>query len=119
MTESPEPEGTHKDDLSSPWAITKHMNFNKGKCWILHWVQGNPGYVYRLGNEGLESSAVKKDLGVLVHGKLNLISSALAARRANCVLGSIRHSITSRSREGIVLLCSALVWPHLEYCVQF
>ncbi|KAJ7425305.1 hypothetical protein WISP_24295 [Willisornis vidua] len=29
------------------------------------------------------------------------------------------HSITSWSREGIVPVCSALGWPHLEYCVEF
>lgn len=29
-------------------------------------------------------------------------------------LGCFRHSTASRSREGIVLLCSVLVWPHLK-----
>ena len=31
----------------------------------------------------------------------------------------VHHSITSRSKEVIILLCLALVWPHLEYHVQF
>ena len=44
---------------------------------------------------------------------------ALAAKRANCILGCIKHSITSWSIQGIILLYSALVQPHLEYCVQF
>ncbi|KAK4806977.1 hypothetical protein QYF61_027344 [Mycteria americana] len=35
------------------------------------------------------------------------------------ILGCIKHSITSSSGEVIILLCLALVWPHLEYCVQF
>ncbi|KAJ7420334.1 hypothetical protein BTVI_21854 [Pitangus sulphuratus] len=94
---------------SEDWAITNHMKFNKGNCWILHLGWGNPGCVDGLGNEMLESSAMERDLRVLVNGKLNMSHCALAARRANCVQGGIRKSIS----------CSALVQPCLEVSVQF
>ena len=44
---------------------------------------------------------------------------AQAARKARHDLGCIKHSITNRPREVIVLFFTALVWPHLEYCVRF
>ena len=50
----------------------------------------------------LESSPMERDLGVWVDGKLNTSQRrALAAKRANCVLGCIQHSIPSLSRKGM------------------
>ena len=95
------------------------MKFNTAKCKVLHVGQGNPKHKYRLGDEWIENSPVEKDLRLLVDGKLTMSQQcALTAQKANHILGCIKRSVASRSREVILPLYSALMRPHLEYCDQ-
>jgi len=75
---------------------------------------------YRLGVDLLESSSAERDLGVLVDDKLTMSQQCvLVAREASGMLWCIKKSVASKLKDVLLPLYSALVRPHLEYCVQF
>jgi len=64
--------GGDLDKLESE-AVTNCVNFNEGKCWILHLEGGNLGYTYTLVDETLENCPTERDLGRdLINSKLKI-----------------------------------------------
>ncbi|PKU38045.1 pol- hypothetical protein [Limosa lapponica baueri] len=98
------------------WACANLMKFNKAKCKVLH--MGDLKHKFRLGGECIESSP-EEDLRVLVDEKLNMNRQcALAAQKANHILGCIKRSVASRLRELVLPFYSVLLRPHPEHCIQ-
>ena len=80
------------------------------QCSVLHLRRNNPRHQYLLEATHMESSFAEKDLGVLVHTKLTMSQQcALAAKKEYGILGCLRQSIATKSREVIFPLYSALV----------
>jgi len=95
------------------------MKFNKSKCRVLHLGRNNSMHLYRIEADLLESSYAERDLGVLVDDRLTMSQQhALIAKKASDILGCIKKSVASKSREVLLPLYSPLVRLHLKYCIS-
>jgi len=89
------------------------MKFNKAKREALHVSWGNRQYQYRLWDKWIESN------GILIGEKLDMSQQCgLAGQKVNHILGCMKRSMASKSKEVNLLLCSTLMRRHWESCVQ-
>ena len=74
MADTPEGCTTIQQDLDrlECWAGRNLMKFNMSKCRVLHLAKNNCMHQSRLGDDVLERSSAKKDLGVLVDNRLSM-----------------------------------------------
>jgi len=99
------------------WAREWQMQFNVGKCKIMHFGHGNSKFKYFMDNKELESVSTEKDLGVLLSEDLKASNQCVQSyARASRMLGMINRTITCKSQQTLLQLYKTLVRPHLEYC---
>ena len=88
-------------------------------CEIIYMTKAsgisNSHYQYKLGDV-MESSPAKKKFRIVVSGKLDMSQQcSLTAWKVHHILGCIKRSMASRSREVILPHYSAVMRPQLEY----
>ena len=106
-------------DKLSVWSEEWQMLFNVEKCKVMHFARSNEKAAYKMGDSTLQVVNSEKDLGVMVQDDLKVsMQCAEVVKRANRILGMIKRTFESRSKDIILRLYKCLVRPHLDYCAQ-
>ena len=101
VADTPKGSAAIQQDLDrwESWVRKIMMRTDKSKHGVLHLERNACLHQYRLGDDLLETST-EEHLGVLVDNRLTMNQQcALVAKKANSILGCIRNSMASRSRE--------------------
>uniref|UniRef100_A0A4W3JU98 Reverse transcriptase domain-containing protein n=1 Tax=Callorhinchus milii TaxID=7868 RepID=A0A4W3JU98_CALMI len=87
-------------DIDRLWASRWQMEFNVGKCEVIHLGSKNRKTDYFLEGERLDSVSVQRNVGVVVHQsqKVSLLVQQ-AIKKANGMLAFIAKGLVYKSRE--------------------
>lgn len=97
---------------------SKSHKAQKGQVQITAPRSGQAALLIQARDRQIESSPADMSLEWLVGKKLSMSwPCAPSAQRANSILGCRKQSVTSRSKEEIVLVSSAFMRLHLDYCI--
>ena len=103
-------------DRLSEWADSSQMEFNVGKCKILHLGRNNPHYEYTMNGIKIAVTETEKDLGIWFDITLKpSLQCELAAKKANQMLGMISKSFHYRTKGTLIPLYKTVVRPLLEF----
>jgi len=98
------------------WSQDWGMEFNVGKCKIMHIGRTNPRHEYYMNGIKLTTTEEEKDVGVLIHSSLKPSRQCeKAAMTASGVLGQVTRNFHFRDRHVFVQLYKQYVRPHLEF----
>ena len=100
------------------WCETWGMAFNTQKCCVMHFGHKNPQSKYTMNGQILAPVSNQRDLGVLISNDCKPSDQcALAAKKANQVLGQINKSFSCYTKDIMLGIYKVFVRPHLEYAV--
>jgi hypothetical protein len=103
-------------DALKAWSERWQLPFNDSKCKILHLGSRNQHYAYYMGNSLLQTTLTEKDLGVHIDCDLKFHQHVnLSVKKANRILGLIKHTFNNLDEVTLPLLYKTMVRPHLEY----
>ena len=91
------------------------MLFNYSKCKSGYFGYGNEIYDYYLRGNLIESAEEEKDLRIVITRNLkSSVHCALAAKKANRVLGTIKKKFKNR-KKGIIVVTHT---PYIIYVIE-
>ena len=98
------------------WSKDWSMEFNVGKCHILHLGRSNARHQYTMGSRVIQPADKEKDVGILITDNLKPSQQCVeASRRATTILYQISKSFHYRDSKVLVSLYKQHVRCHLEY----
>ena len=95
------------------------MLLHFAKCKCIHIGNGNMDEEYKMKDAVLGRTTQEKDLCVTFSVDMKVSEQCrIAASKGNTIIGLIRRTIMYKETQLIVPLHTAIVRPHLEYCIQ-